>query len=178
MKQMKKVLITASVIIALLFGWIIIDLFNVNFQEKRFYNVQIPDNLNFDKPIQILTQSQGDSLENIKVNKATILVYGSGYSGYDFFMWHKPIEKGEIFIKAYELTQNIMLSEWKLTNRTKNKITKLSNDFDLFYGRTVIDEGTFEHYYPVRFELWFKSDSSGLEKKLIEKSYVIDGWDR
>ena len=27
-------------------------------------------------------------------------------------------------------------------------------------------------------ELWFKSETSGIEKKLTEKNYVIDGWDR
>ena len=94
-------------------------------------------------------------------------------------MWHKPTEKGEIYIKAFEITKNQRLSEWKLTNRTKNTITELSNDFKVFTGRTVIDEGTFEKFYPARFELWFKSATDGNRKrKLTEKSYLIDGWDR
>ena len=117
-------------------------------------------------------------MRNLNVEQEKILVIGNGYSGYDFYMWHKPSEKGELFIKAYELTKNTRLSEWKLNNRTKNKISELSNEYKLYEGRTVIDEGTFENFYPTRFELWFKSESSGIEKKLTEKNYVIDGWDR
>ena len=93
-------------------------------------------------------------------------------------MWHRPTEKGEIYIKAFELTQNIQLSEWKLSNRTRNKISELGDNYKLYDGNTVIVEGTFKNYYPTRFELWFKSESSEIEKKLTEKNYVIDGWDR
>ena len=35
-------------------------------------------------------------------------------------MWHKPSKKGELYIKAYELTKNIQLSEWKLSVYQKN----------------------------------------------------------
>jgi hypothetical protein len=52
------------------------------------------------------------------------------------------------------------------------------DEFELYKGNTVIEEGTFEKYYPVRFELWFKSAQDGTEKKLTEKRYIIDGWDR
>ena len=94
-------------------------------------------------------------------------------------MWHKPTEKGEIYIKAFETTKHRRLSESKLISRTKNTITELSDHYKVFTGRTVIDEGTFEKYYPARFELWFKSETDdGTEKKLTEKSYLIDGWDR
>jgi 2-polyprenyl-3-methyl-5-hydroxy-6-metoxy-1,4-benzoquinol methylase len=87
------------------------------------------------------------------VNEEKILVIGDGYNGYDFHIWPKPTEKWEIYIKAFELTQNIQLSEWKLSNPTKNKISELSENYKLYEGNKVIDEGTFEHYYPTRFEL-------------------------
>ena len=93
-------------------------------------------------------------------------------------MWHKPTEKGVLFLKAFEITSNNQLSKKKLRTRTKNSITKLSDEFILYKGTTVIDEGTFEKYYPARFELWFKSYYNGIEKKMTEKEYLIDGWDR
>jgi len=81
-------------------------------------------------------------------------------------------------IKAFELTQNVQLSEEKLAERTYNKITNPSNKFILYKGSSVIYEGTFSSFYPTRFELWFKSEILGIDKKLTEKSYLIDGWDR
>ena len=174
----KKIIFGLLILIGLFIGWIVIGLFAEDYEETKFYNIKIPKNLTFEKPIEFLTNQQIDSLKKITVTEEKIVVIGDGYSGYDFYMWHKPTEKGEIYIKAFELTQNIQLSEWKLSNRTNNKISELSDNYKLYEGNTVIDEGTFEHYYPTRFELWFKSESSGIEKKLTEKNYVIDGWDR
>jgi hypothetical protein len=174
----KKIIFGILILIGLFIGWIIFGLSTEDNEETKFYNIEIPNKLNFEKPIEFLKNQQIDSLKKIKVDNEKILIIGNGYSGYDFYMWHKPIEKGEIYIKAYELTQNIQLSEWKLNTRTKNTISELSDNYVLYEGNTVIDEGTFENYYPTRFELWFKSETSGIEKKLTEKNYVIDGWDR
>ena len=174
----KKIIFGILILIGLFIGWIIFGLFAEDYEEAKFYNIEIPDKLNFEKPVEFLTNQQIDSLEKIKVNDEKIIIIGDGYSGYDFYMWHKPTEKGEIYIKAFELTQNIRLSQEKLTERTQNKITDLNNKFNLYKGSSVIYEGTFSNFYPTRFELWFKSESSGIEKKLTEKNYVIDGWDR
>ena len=32
-------------------------------------------------------------------------------------------------------------------------------------------------FYPVRFELWFISDKTGIEHKVLERKNIIDGWD-
>ena len=178
MKIIKKIFLIILSIIGILII-IFLGLLSYDYyQESKFYNVHIPDNLNFDKPVEYFSKKQLDSIKSIKVNKEKIIVTGYGYGGYNFYMWHKPTEKGEIYIKAFELTQNVQLSEWKLSNRTRNLISELSNEYKLYEGNTVIDEGTFEKYYPTRFELWFKSQQTGFERKLTDKSYVIDGWDR
>ena len=162
------------VAIGLFFG----SIWYYSWQDSKFYDIEIPEGENYQKPTEYLNNKQLDSLKNLAVDSERIEIIGTGYDGYDFYMWHKPTEMGEIYIKAFELTKNQRLSEWKLTNRTKNLISELSDDYKLFTGRTVIDEGTFEKYYPARFELWFKSEKDGAEKKLTEKSYLIDGWDR
>ena len=149
-----------------------------NHEEAKFQNIKIPENMNFDKTIEFLTYSQIDSLKSIVVNKEKIMVIGNGYNGYEFYIWHKPTETGTIYIKAFELTQNLQLSEEKLTERTQNTITDPSNEFRFYKGSSFIYEGTFANFYPTRFELWFKSEISGEENKLTEKSYLIDGWDR
>lgn len=178
MNFLKKIILGTLTLIGLFIGWVIIGIFSEDLKEVKFYNIKIPNHLNFKKTIKFLTKQQIDSLKKTHVDHEKIVIIGDGYQGYDFYMWHKPIEKGEIYIKAFELTQNIQLSEWKLRNRTKNDISALSNNYKLYQGNTVIDEGTFENYYPVRFELWFKAESTGVEKKLDENNYVIDGWDR
>ena len=177
----RKILIGILILFILFIGaifWLFFEIANENQGDEKFNNIEIPEKWNFEKPTLYLSNRQIDSLERLKIVKSKILIIGNGYSSYDFYMWHKPTEKGELYIKAFELTQNVRLSEWKLNNRTKNKITELSDNHRLFIGNTVIDEGTFEHFYPTRFELWFKSESTGIEKKLTEKNYVIDGWDR
>jgi hypothetical protein len=40
--------------------------------------------MNFEKPIEFLTNQQIDSLKKITVNEEKILVIGDGYNGYDF----------------------------------------------------------------------------------------------
>ena len=178
MTLLKKIIAIILFLIVLIVGWFVFGFFAIENEETKFYNIEIPDSLNYNKPIEFLTNQQIDSLKKLKVLREKILVIGDGYSGYDFYMWYKPTEKGEIYIKAFELTQNVQLSEWKLSQRTNNEISELSDNFKLYKGKTVIDEGTFEHYYPARFELWFKSKSTGIEKKITGKRYVIDGWDR
>jgi hypothetical protein len=178
MKILKIILISLGLLVLVAIGLFFGSIWYYSWQDSKFYDIEIPEGENYQKPTEYLNNKQLDSLKNLAVDSERIEIIGTGYDGYDFYMWHKPTEMGEIYIKAFELTKNQRLSEWKLTNRTKNLISELSDDYKLFTGRTVIDEGTFEKYYPARFELWFKSEKDGAEKKLTEKSYLIDGWDR
>jgi len=171
-------LISVGLIVLLAIGLLFGSIWYYSWQDSKFYDIEIPEGENYQKPVEYLNSKQTDSLKALKVDSEKIEIIGTGYCGYDFYMWHKPTEKGEIYIKAFETTENRRLSEWKLTNRTKNTITELSDNYQIFTGKTVIDEGTFEKYYPARFELWFKSAYDGTEKKLTEKFYLIDGWDR
>ena len=178
MKFLLKILIGGIIFIGCLIGIFALGIGYYSYEESKFYDIEIPQNLNFEKPVEYYSNKQVDSLKKLNVNSEKIIIVGNGYSGYDFFIWHKPVEKGEIYIKAFELTQNIQLSEEKLRTRTVNKIIELGENYEFYRGSTVIDEGTFENFYPARFELWFKSKSSGNEIKIAEKNYVIDGWDR
>ncbi len=178
MSIIKKIIFGVLIVIGLFFGWLITGIIAEDNYDSKFYNIEIPENLNFEKPIEFLSNKQIDSLKNLVVEKNKIIVIGDGYNGYDFFMWHKPTEKGKLYIKAFELTQNIQLSELELSTRTENEITELGENYKLYIGNSLIYEGTFAHYYPTRFELWFKPNNSKIETKLTKKNYVIDGWDR
>jgi hypothetical protein len=178
MKILKIILISIGILVLLAIGLFFGSIWYYSWQDSKFYNIEIPQSEKYQKPTEYLNSSQIDSLKALTVDSEKIEIIGTGYGGYDFYMWHKPTEKGKIYIKAFEMTKNRRLSEWKLTNRTMNTITELSRNYKVFTGSTVIDEGTFDKYYPVRFELWFKPSDNGTEKKLTEKSYLIDGWDR
>ena len=178
MRAFKTIMISIGLIaIAIIFIFYGSILYN-SWKDSQFFNIDPNDEKTYKKPIEYLNDTQIDSLKSTTVSHEKLLVIGSGFGGYDFYMWHKPTEKGEIYIKAFELTKNKRLSEWKITNRTKNTITELTDTFKIYKGSTVIDEGTFEKYYPARFELWFKSSKDGQETKLADEVYLIDGWDR
>ncbi|MCH4824552.1 hypothetical protein ML462_15370 [Gramella lutea] len=177
MKKLLKILLVSGILFIIIIAIMFFHDLGSNEENLELYSHN-PKNFNFKKPIEYLDYHQLDSLKRLKIETAKIEVIGSGYSGYDFYMWHRPIEKGEIYIKAFELTENSPISLEKLSSRTNNKIETTGKNFKLYHGFTVIDEGTFEEYYPVRFELWFKQDKTNQEKKLTEKKYLIDGWDR
>jgi hypothetical protein len=48
-----------------------------------------------------------------------------------------------------------------------------------FYNTQItVHEGSWGVYYPARFELWFSPASGGPARKLLEKIYKIEGWQR
>lgn len=48
----------------------------------------------------------------------------------------------------------------------------------LFECEMTIYEGGWGIYYPARFELWFAPDSGKPERKLAERIFRVEGWER
>jgi hypothetical protein len=115
MRTLKIILISISLLIGLFFSLI----WYYSWQDIIFYNIEIGKGENYQKPIEHLNYVQVDSIENLKITSEKIEVSGTGYRGYDFYMWHKSTENGDIYIKVCEVTKNRRLSEQKLTERTK-----------------------------------------------------------
>jgi hypothetical protein len=42
----------------------------------------------------------------------------------------------------------------------------------------TIYEGDWGKPYSARFEIWFIPDNGGKERKLVEKNYKVEGWQR
>ena len=101
MSLAKKITFGILIVVGLIIAWIFLGLNAENQEEAKFHSIKIPENMNFDKPIEFLTNSQIDSLKSIVVSEEKIVVIGNGYNGYDFYMWHKPTDTGEIYIKAH-----------------------------------------------------------------------------
>jgi hypothetical protein len=91
-----------------------------------------------------------------------------------------PGEPGVVYLKAFEVTQGTALSVDRLEAASETRMTWSSDPAEKFGAKSgfTIYEGDWGKPYAARFEVWFKPDSKGPERKLAEKVYKIEGWQR
>ena len=119
----------------------------------------VVDTLNADSYLQIWDGSQG------------------GIYNYDFY--YGPLPAGEIYLKCFEVTEDIPLSDYRLKKASMVQINGTSTFSKLVDKQEfTIYEGVFHDYYAARIEVWFKDAKTGDEKKLLEKVYRVEGWMR
>ena len=119
----------------------------------------VVDTLNPDSYLQIWDGSQG------------------GIYNYDFY--YGPLPAGEIYLKCFEVTEVIPLSDYRLKKASMVQINGTSTFSKLVDKQEfTIYEGVFHDYYAARIEVWFKDAKTGDEKKLLEKVYRVEGWMR
>lgn len=139
---------------------------------------KIPDGLEYHLPLQ------SSSDENVLIDSLdaeTYLQVWQGYQGgiYTYDFYYPSLPAGEIFLRCYEVTENIPLSEDRLGRRSSvhvdstNSFSKLVNQYEF-----TIYEGDWEDYYAARIEVWFRDATSKKERKLCEKIYRVEGWMR
>ena len=85
-----------------------------------------------------------------------------------------------MYLKAYEITREYALSTWNLPKRSAVIIYNPTNRIKKFGTSSLftIYEGDWGKPYAARFEVWFRPDSGGEERKLFERNYKIEGWMR
>ena len=103
-------------------------------------------------------------------------VQGGMYT-YDF---HYPeIEKGEIFLRCYEATKNKPLSSKRIAEASKVAVPSTTSFSKLVEGQSfTIYPGDWGDYYAARIEVWHRDAKTGKERKLMEKVYRVEGWQR
>lgn len=148
--------------------------------DKYADNLKIPTNVKINEPLE---QTQPTNIADID-----FYIYSSFQPGlYQYIFWSKRIEKGKIYLKAFELTSNDELSSNSLQESSVIQVYNPTDTLVMFQmdkgnsdlGRTfTIYEGDWGKPYAARFELWFIPDNGGQERKLIEKNYKIEGWQR
>lgn len=119
-------------------------------------------------------------------NNATneIVLYNGMQPGiYYYNVGVRNLPAGSLYLKAYEVTENVPLSAERLHYRSEIKIEKPIADTPVILSLSAqedftIYEGDWGDPYLARFELWFKPEAGGKEKKLSEKIYKIEGWMR
>lgn len=127
--------------------------------EMEFRQMESADSLNIDSYLQIQNDIQG------------------GMYLYDFYYGALPA--GEIYLKCYEVTENLPLSEERILEASKVSIER-STSFTQLVSRQrfTIFEGEWGDYYAARIEVWHRDADTQQEQKLYEKVYRVEGWMR
>ncbi len=104
-----------------------------------------------------------------------------GIYTYDFY--YDPLPAGEIYLKCFEVTEDIPLSEhsWPTPISKSSRVEiQPTTSFSKLVDKQefTIHEGVWGDYYAARIEVWFKDAATKQEKKLLEKVYRVEGWER
>jgi len=145
-------------------------------------NLTIPNDIPIEKPVDFgFNYQRPDSVSNRQMTEIDFQLYNSFQPGlYEYDFWVGKIESGTIYLKAFEITQEYALSTRRLFVSSSVKIHNPTDTIKKF-GTTslfTIYEGDWGKPYAARFEVWFKPDSGGKERKLLTKNYIIEGWMR
>lgn len=91
-----------------------------------------------------------------------------------------PGESGSVYLKAFEITKETPLSKKRLKTKSRTRMTWSSNPEEKFGGKAgfTIYEGDWGKPYAARFEVWFTPDSGKADRKLAERVFKIEGWQR
>ena len=128
--------------------------------------------------------------DSVITERKFLLAGGQGV--YRYMVYLPPMdEEGDIYLKMYEATTNLPLSEKVVKNRSSIHI--LPSDTAVIYQMKgistsswledmreaiVINEGSWEDYYAARTELWFRPTNGGEERLVYSKIFRIEGYSR
>ena len=138
----------------------------------------IPEGLKYNLPLPF----ESDKVEVVdSLEHKTFLQIWNDFQGglYKYDFYYGSLGPGEIFLRCYEVTSNTPLSEDRLIEESRVKISPQKR-----FGKVVnkqsftIYEGDWDDYYAARLEVWFKSTENNKERKLMEKVYRVEGWMR
>ena len=118
---------------------------------------------------------------SIGIGSPSLELRNSFQSGlYDATLWINPGEPGMVYLKAFEVTQGTPLSASRLREASNEWVGWSDNPKELFLSNThfTIYEGDWGKPYAARFEVWFIPDADAPERKLLEKVFKIEGWQR
>lgn len=185
-RQWLKGLLTGLLFCSTIAVWVIWALTNFILAtvegDKWADNLTIPGNIAIAEPVDLPPDyKRPDSFLTQVKTKPDLQLYNSFQPGlyeYDFHVGR--IERGAVYLKAYEITQNHPLSPKSLQERSTLAIFNPSDSI-ITVGTSscfTIYEGDWGKPYAARFEVWFRPENKGAEQKLFEKIYKIEGWQR
>lgn len=192
-KNLRKAILQAVIggivsFATLIFFGLFLSLYSYDFYAD---DLTIPKNIAFSKPMASYecnfdcvenenTHRTSPTLKNVS-NPDFYLFNGIQGGIYTYDVYIGKIEKGEVYLKAFEITQNDPLSSQNLAFNSKIAVENPTQTIEKFSieGDFTIYEGDWDKYYGSRFELWFQpADKTKPERLLMTKNYIIQGWMR
>lgn len=142
----------------------------------------IPEGMEFNIPIEPNSENNPCSLRHeavIESDSTTWLQVSTEFIGlfaYTFYYYDLPA--GDIFLRCYEAGTNDPLSADRIEKATLSP-THAENAFccQVSDKHFIIYEGYPQQYYVARFEVWYRSADTHIERKLLEKLYRVDGYE-
>lgn len=120
-------------------------------------------------------------VDSVRQGEPVLNLYEGMQPGiYEVEIWTNPGEAGTVYLKAFEVTRGTPLSTRSLREYSNERTGWSDDPNELFYSNTriTIYEGDWGDPYAARFELWFVPDSGEAERKLLERVFKIEGWQR
>jgi len=176
-----------------LFGMLLFSVYSFEFEPDGFGKLHpIPEGMECNKPLGCV-RSNGDTLDCgpdfdwvrleptiDSLDKDTWLQIwiGSQPGIYNYDFYYPALVDGEVFLRCFEATENIELSDRYIRKDTSVPVKGHNAFGKIADGREFkIYEGDWGEYYAVRVEVWHCL-AKGDERKLLQKIYRMDGWQR
>ena len=98
---------------------------------------------------------------------------------YQYSFYYPELPDGDVFLRCFEVTENIELSTSRLRKASTVKVIG-HTEFGMIADKQsfTIYEGDWGDYYAARIEVWHKNARTEEETKLLEKIYRVEGWMR
>jgi hypothetical protein len=120
-------------------------------------------------------------VDSIRYGTPVLSLYKGMQPGiYETEVWINPGEPGTVYLEAFEVTHCTPLSVHDVRKYSNERVGWSDDPDELFYSNSniTIYEGDWGQPYAARFELWFVPDSGQPERKLLERVFKIEGWQR
>lgn len=142
-------------------------------------NLIVPQDVRFDKPVSLY---QNETEKSERVFNSDFILYDGFQPGiYKYDLYLNQIEKGKVYLKIFEISQNQILSEDDIENRSSINVYNPTQELKKFALKDdfTVYEGNWDQFYGSRIEVWFRPNSKRCpERKLMTKNYIIQGWER
>lgn len=158
--------------------WIPLEIASMNSPDGFGKEHPIPYGLKYNLPLT----EDSCSIEPVdSLAPNTYLTIWNSFQGgiYTYDFYYEPLSSGEIYLKCFEVTENLPLSEERIAESSKVLINSTSS-FEKLVSRQefTIYEGDWGDYYAARIEVWYRDSVTKEERKLLEKVYRVEGYMR